>query len=81
MEAEVGRNMEAANYKGERERTTFRLPKWLHKEIKKEAVDLECDMTDIIVEQLAKRYKDGDPLFFSTSPEAQLHENTESIAR
>lgn len=73
--------MEAANYKGERERTTFRLPKWLHKEIKKEAVDLECDMTDIIVEQLAKRYQEDHPVFFGSGPEARLHENTEAVAQ
>lgn len=80
MEAEVGRDMEAVHYKGERERTTFRIPKWLHKKIKKEAVDAECDMTDIIVEQLAKRYHSDQPLFFGSSPEAQLHEKAEEPA-
>lgn len=77
METEVGTTMTSAAYKGERERTTFRLPKWLHKAIKTEAVHDERDMTDIIVEQLAKRYQDGHPLFFVSTPEAQLHENVE----
>lgn len=72
--------MEAVDHKSERERTTFRIPKWLHKKIKREAVDAECDMTDIIVEQLAKRYHAGPPLFFGSSPEAQLHENAEESA-
>lgn len=80
MEAEGGKNMEAVNYKGERERTTFRIPKWLHKEIKREAIDAERDMTDIIVEQLTKRYHAGHPLFFGSPPEAQLHDNTEELA-
>jgi hypothetical protein len=80
MEAEVYNGMTSAAYKGERERTTFRIPKWLHKAIKKEAVDVERDMTDIIVEQLAKRYQDTGPLFFDSAPEAQVYETTEASA-
>jgi hypothetical protein len=78
MEQEVGTKMEAANYKGERERTTFRLPKWLHKAIKMESVHVERDMTDIIVEQLAKRYPNDRNLFFSPRPEAQPLEKPEA---
>lgn len=70
--------MTSATYKGERERTTFRLPAWLHKAIKTEAFHADRDMTEIIVEQLAKRYHDDRSLFFGSGPEGQLHENPEA---
>lgn len=81
MEVEVSKKMEAAPTSDERERTTFRIPKWLHKAIKLEAVEDERDMTDIIVEQLAKRYHNGRPLFFGSSPEAQILELPEAISQ
>lgn len=58
--------------KGERKRTTFRLPKALVRAIKLEAADTDREMTDIIVEQLSKRYPDQ-PLFFGNSTEASVH--------
>jgi hypothetical protein len=59
-------------------RTTFYLPRWLHTAIKQEALDTEQDMTSIVVDHLAARYAEKNPLFFGSLPEVKLH-NTEDL--
>lgn len=53
-------------------RTTFKIPRWLHKAIKQESLDTEQDMTEIIIDQLAARYPEKAALFFGSSTEAIL---------
>lgn len=63
-------------------RTTFKLPRWLHKAIKRESVNTEEEMTTIIVQQLAARYPEEAALFFGSSTEAILpkSDNQDNIA-
>jgi len=54
------------------QRTTLYLPRWLHKAIKREALDTDRGMTEIVVAQLSARYQNQEALFFSSIPEVKL---------
>lgn len=45
--------------------TSFRLPSWLHREIRRESIDTGKAMGEIITEALLSRYSNGEGSFYA----------------